>query len=85
MTEFVVQKGVPIPPSKGIERSARETMYPFASMEVGDSFSFDFTVPGPPAQQVERLRSTATAYGRKHNKKFVVRAFNGKGGVWRVL
>lgn len=80
MSEYVIQKGVPIPDAKGIERVARNCVYPFADMEVGDSFAFEIE-----SAKVEGLRSRATNYGRKNQKKFIVRAFNGKGACWRVL
>lgn len=80
MNEYVIQKGIPMPPPKGIERQARECHFPFAQMEVGDSFAFEIA-----GGKVEQLRSKATAYGRKHDKKFKIRSFNNKGACWRVL
>jgi hypothetical protein len=66
---FKVEKGVPIP-------SNRPT-YPFAQLQVGDSFAAPLAKHGS-------LRTLATWYGKEWSRRFVCRRA-GKGvRVWRV-
>jgi hypothetical protein len=74
---FVIEKGIPMPARIG------KTVYPFADMQVGDSFSI-------PASEDAKKRSTQVAragwaHGKKDGKKFSIRQ-TPEGGlrVWRV-
>lgn len=64
-----VEKGVPMPPpTKGI--------YPFGSMEVGDSFEAKATRGA--------VSAAASDYGKRHGLKFSVRQIDGTIRVWRI-
>lgn len=52
--------------------------YPFASMEVGDSFY----VTGD--DRFTKARYAASSFGRYHKKKFTARADHNGGRIWRV-
>jgi hypothetical protein len=80
MVQFVIEHDVPLVDPKDLERGgAKQSKYPFAEMQVGDSFAFD-----APPPLGERMRGRASAYGRANGKKFVVRIGHGKGRCWRV-
>lgn len=75
---FVIDKGVPLPPSA---RSPRASKYPLRDMDVGDSFF----VPGVPVRNLSgRLINPA----RRLGYKVATRSWseNGVAGVrvWRV-
>lgn len=70
--EIKIEKGIPIPAgSKGVHK------YPFAQMEVGDSF---FT----PCENLPSLRVYARQVGKEKGLKFSVRQEEGGARVWRV-
>ena len=71
MSEFKIEKDVEMPVQK-----RRTHRYPFASMEVGDSF-----LTTEPKQLIQ---PAASAAGRYSDKKFVTRAVQGGIRVWRV-
>lgn len=54
--EFKIEKGIPMP--------ATNSVYPFASMEVGDSFAV-------PIAQHKHLVSASQNYRRRHGKEVV--------------
>lgn len=64
-----IQKNIPMPFPRGRK-------YPFAEMEIGDSF---FTAS-------RNVSARASRYGQLHHKKFVTRKVFGGGGirVWRT-
>jgi len=68
---FKIEKGVP-PPKKGAS-----SKYPFAAMEVNDSFF----VPGATPVQ---LRSAASAFGRRNDQKHSVAKEADGVRVWRI-
>ena len=68
---FKVESGVPTPPASG-----RKNKYPWAGMNVGDSFF----VPDAPAS----TRSAASIRGKTHGEMYVTRSENGGVRVWRV-
>jgi len=76
MSEFEVEKGIPVVPRRG---PARGRKYPFAAMEVGDSF----LAPG-----YARNRINASVYRWKSShlgQQFAIRAVDdGCIRVWRV-
>lgn len=68
---FEIEKSVPIPPDK-------KTPWPFADMEVGDSFSI-------PAQSIAKARVAASFYQRSHNVILTVRVQPDRSfRCWRV-
>lgn len=74
---FKVEKNVPMP--KDAKRG-RKPKYPFALMEVGDSFEFSFSEVSP-----RTISSAVSYYGSRHKKYFSVRTISKtKGRVWRV-
>jgi len=64
----------------GIKPPKRYDRYPFADMEIGDSFD------QPDVQRGKSLRGVVYQYGRRHNKKFSVRFVDETVGyrVWRI-
>jgi len=69
--EFKIEKNVPFATSKW------PSMYPFEKMDIGDSFS-------APAGKHHAVRCAASAYGRRHKKKFSVRKHGPDCRVWRL-
>ena len=65
--KIVVEKNVPIP-------GVMESTFPFAQMEVGDSFVTKDT----------RLRQYAAHYAKKHKKKFTIRTAEDGMRCWRI-
>ena len=80
MDEIKIEKGVPLP-----GRAWRRLQYPFADMEVGDSFSVPVPEGEQPGAFASSLRSNAFRYGESLNMKFTVRltAANARVRVWR--
>lgn len=70
--QFKIEKNVPV------RSTVRET-YPFADMQVGDSFAL------PDELSLTKARSAATNWGKKNGRKFSCR-LDGKGGgrIWRI-
>jgi hypothetical protein len=77
---YRVEPGVPIPQIVGpatMRGLPKPHIYPFADMQVGDSF----LVPEGCGQ---RARQAATAFARRHGVKFLVAATDAGRRVWRV-
>jgi hypothetical protein len=82
---FEVEKNVPMPPVY----AGRNAKYPFADMEVGDSFAIP--LDGVPAMNggdraVATLRSSAIQRSKRHGGKYAVRTDRevGVARCWRV-
>lgn len=71
-----VERGVPAPP-----RTASRTKYPFADMEVGDSF---FMSAAFPEHERGRVSAAACAYAKKHGVKFSTKVFDTGVRTWRI-
>jgi hypothetical protein len=71
---YTVDKSVPIP------KIRQGTVYPFAEMEVGDSFF----VPVQEPSKASSIRACASAYGKKNNVVFSCKQVEGGVRVWRV-
>ena len=71
---YQIEKGIPAPEKYGVGRPSR---YPFADMEVGDSFF----VPDAPAN---RLACAATWATKRYNRRFITRVVEHGVRVWRV-
>ena len=67
-----IEKNVPLP-----ARLAWNTQYPFASMEVGDSFHV-------PNGRLSAISTSAIQFGKRHNKKFTLRTVEKGIRVWRT-
>lgn len=85
---FEIEKDVPIPET----RQGRGSKYPFAEMEVGDSFLVE-PEEDPNLGVVDeeeyakvrgRVSNVAYKYGKDHDKKFTVRQTDEGVRVWRV-
>lgn len=74
MTEFKIDKGIPIP------ETTTGTKYPFSAMAVGDSFF----APGRTSRQLQNVTSTYRKRGMKF--KAVQQEENGVKGtrIWRI-
>lgn len=78
MSEFKIEKGIPVA-SDGRERQHK---YPFAEMEVGDSFFVDNVQSGD--KTYVSISSASRGYGYRHNKKFKQRSENNGVRIWRI-
>lgn len=78
MSEFKVERGVPMTGRKS---------YPFAKMEVGDSFFVPGGATKYGAGDTAAVNS-ARSHGRRHNRKYVTRTVTEHGvkglRIWRV-
>jgi len=70
MSAFQIEKGIPIP----LERPT----YPFAEMQVGDSFAVA-------AEMRSRVSSASAFFQRAHpGQRFITRKYNGAYRCWRI-
>ena len=70
MSEYSVEKNIPIPP----RTNTKVSKYPYSTMEIGDSFH----VKGTGNEELDEkkkksLNSTAHRFGKDHNCHFVIR------------
>ena len=74
---FEVESDITIPPHRG-----RPTLYPWANMNVGDSFF----VPDVPGRKRNRGISAANnrAFDPKIKEKYATRSVEGGVRIWRV-
>lgn len=81
---FAVEKGVPLPTTRG--PLAKPIPYPFASMEMGDSFVIASKNVGDLRKLRNRLLKIAERYRNDHQAGFGVTTRECDGGlrVWRV-
>lgn len=87
-TAIKIDKGIPLAPRRGGKAGGRPatSKYPFAKMEIGDSFI------APAADTVERAERRASAaafsYKKRANGSFAIRTIEENGQrvvrVWRV-
>lgn len=71
---YVIEKDVPMPKLPSALRVKGSSKYPFARMEVGDSF-FSAT----------NAQSAALRYGRSNNMRFSARKLEVGYRIWRVV
>lgn len=71
--QYKVESNVPLP-------APDASKYPFASMQIGDSF----LVPNPSDTDRKRVQTAAASYGRRHSKAFRTRSVDGGIRIWRV-
>ena len=64
------------PVSPAVKLPGRMITYPFATMEVDDSFPVK-------RDDLRKVRAAASAYGRAHNKRFSVRLINPSAKTYR--
>jgi hypothetical protein len=76
---YQIEKGIEVPAKKIF---VGKSVYPFATMEVGDSF-FVPQVDGKPKTDGS-LRSSARQAAKKFGFKFTVRRVDGGFRCWRV-
>lgn len=78
MSQFTIDKGVPLPPHRPSGGMGRLPTYPWHQMEVGDSFF----VPGG---VLKKLATAASATARRHPPlRFSLRTVDGGVRVWRI-
>lgn len=80
---ITIDKNIPIP--NGADWESKPEKYPFAEMEIGDSFFIACKDSMAPLCQ-SSLELAALSYASEHNldAKFVTRAVLGGVRVWRV-
>ncbi len=71
MTSYEIEKNVPVPEQGG------RSQYPFADMQVGDSFFAEGKKP-------EQLQNAATHWRKKKGWKFAARKESNGARIWRV-
>lgn len=74
---FVIEKGVPLPASRA------RSSYPFADMNIGDSFLVSAGADDM-AKQSSKVAVAARNYGKRSERKFAIRKVEGGARVWRV-
>jgi len=74
MSEFTIEKGVPVPKQVG---AGRKNKYPFDALEVGDSFFVKDT-------KVKAISKTCSNHGKRLSRKFASRTVDGGVRVWRT-
>ncbi len=82
MDNFEIEEGIEIPVSK---RGARGTKYPYAQLEVGQSFLVPTTGSKEGDEKKQKsLLSTSHRFGKENDCKFTVRLVPDEGiRVWR--
>lgn len=71
---YKIQKNIPIPTKMS---TGRKSIYPFESMDIGDSFA-------APAGKAKSVRSKVTKENKLGDKKFTVRTIDKYIRVWRI-
>lgn len=74
---YKIEKGVPKPSSRKLR------IYPFAEMEIGDSFFIPLS-DATTSQMPTQVRNAAIAFGHRHGRKFSVYTEEGGYRVWRT-
>ena len=79
---YNVEANIPIPASGGggIAKGSTWTRYPFAIMDVGDSF----LIEGDNSHEWKRARTAASTYGGRNGAKFASRIVGNGLRIWRV-
>ena len=89
MIDIVIDKGIPIPPiaSKGGRRTGKRRLYPWADMEVGDSFA----VPADGKMDARKKSMTLLTIAHspvstlaRRNWRFTARSFDDHVRIWRI-
>ena len=75
MTEFVIEKNVPMPAK---QKRGHFRKYPFAEMAIGQSFELDNL------NDYLLARTAGVSFGRVHSKRFSGRRSGDGGRIWRV-
>ena len=70
---YQITKGLPIPKIS----AGRPAIYPFAALEVGDSFSAG-------NEEAGKVRRAASAFSRNHKVRFTVRKEGEGVRCWRI-
>jgi hypothetical protein len=70
---ITIDKGIPMPPRR---HGGRHIRYPFAEMEVGDSFFH--------AGSASSVEAAASSYARHSGKRFSARYVAGGVRIWRI-
>jgi len=76
---YKVEKGIPVPPKKSGRPKKKVSKYPFAQMNVGDSFC-------AAAKDRVKIASAAVTYRKtkKRTAKFTTRVEGKLARIWRV-
>jgi hypothetical protein len=69
--------------TQDIDLPPPRTIYPFAELEVNQSFLID-CLNEERLEVGKRARSAAYNFGRRHGSKFIARVVDGGVRVWRV-
>lgn len=78
---YQIEKGIPLPPRS---RSSGYSKYPFADMQLGDSFVISLN-PGESIDQLRFRANSALAKARKTtNAQFSSRTVDGGIRIWRT-
>jgi hypothetical protein len=76
-----IETGIPIPPSR--QRCKNQDLYPYADLEIGQSF-FAAPRPGKSIRQTAMyLGGMSAYYAKKTGRRFTLRVVEGGVRVWR--
>ncbi len=77
---FAVERGIPMPARRNM------TKYPFAQLEVGDSFAVPIPMGTDAGARTAAILSAAYSWGKRNSIRFAVRLDDNKATarVWRV-
>lgn len=76
-----IRKGIPLPARR--YQNERREVFPWATMEVGDSVEFECSQEEKRKTQT-RIRKSATYAGKRLNRTFVSRQTESGIGIWRI-
>ena len=81
---YTIVKNKPLPPPARGPGSGggRRGAYPFADMEIGDSFNSG--IPSTKYQAAASFKANASQHGVRYGKKFVTRVIDGEIWCWRA-
>lgn len=75
---YKIESGIPMPAAN----AGGPTTYPFADMQIGDSFAVPFGDDRKAA--VARVTAAKQQYARRHGVKLSIRTFESDMRVWRT-
>ena len=81
MSQYKIEKGIPAPK---LNTFGRVSNYPFADMEIGDSFKVDPAGGWEGKELLRKVKSAASSAGKKLSRKFIARSEDEGVRVWRI-
>ena len=82
--DFKIEKNIPVPEKNRIGRKRKPHKYPYANMEVGDSFLVPFEEGKDHTKLYVSMWGGANHFGKNFGGKFLVRKVEDGIRVWRM-